>query len=387
MPARPALLAAVLLTAPVHAQWTAEILGPADGSRSIANGVHANQQAGSLESPANAPRRAVLWSGDPGFMIDLHPAGSTTSEAFAAHAGQQGGSADGRACYWTGSAASFTLLSNDSSDVWAVFNGQQGGDRVVGGSVRASLWSGTPESWIDLSLPGFGASAVFGMSQGQQVGLYLLNAHWNFRACMWSGSGASFVDLHPSGFSSSTAYGCGDGQQVGTADSRAALWTGSAASFTDLTPPGVGLIGAALAVCGGIQVGSIAPSPASYPRAALWRGSAATFEDLSTALPPTAISSHATGVWTDGQSILVSGQMRIGDEHFAVLWRQARCGTSDFNNDGDIGTDQDIEAFFACLGGHCCPTCYPGADFNADGDTGTDADIESFFRALGGQPC
>jgi hypothetical protein len=64
------------------------------------------------------------------------------------------------------------------------------------------------------------------------------------------------------------------------------------------------------------------------------------------------------------------------------------CGTADFNGDGDIGTDADIESFFACLGGNCCATCYVGgADFNGDGDIGTDADIESFFRVLGGGPC
>jgi hypothetical protein len=60
--------------------------------------------------------------------------------------------------------------------------------------------------------------------------------------------------------------------------------------------------------------------------------------------------------------------------------------TADFNNDGDIGTDEDIEAFFACLAGDCCPTC-GDSDFNADGDDGTDADIESFFRVLAGGPC
>ncbi|HYE62760.1 MAG TPA: PQQ-dependent sugar dehydrogenase [Phycisphaerales bacterium] len=60
--------------------------------------------------------------------------------------------------------------------------------------------------------------------------------------------------------------------------------------------------------------------------------------------------------------------------------------TADFNHDGDTGTDQDIEAFFACIGGTCCPTC-SSADFNADGDTGTDQDIESFFRVLGGNAC
>ena len=60
--------------------------------------------------------------------------------------------------------------------------------------------------------------------------------------------------------------------------------------------------------------------------------------------------------------------------------------TADFNGDGNVGTDADIAAFFACLGGDCCPSC-GSADFNGDGNVGTDADIESFFRVLGGGPC
>jgi hypothetical protein len=62
------------------------------------------------------------------------------------------------------------------------------------------------------------------------------------------------------------------------------------------------------------------------------------------------------------------------------------CGSADFDGDGDTGTDADIEAFFACLGGNCCATC-GSADFDGDGDTGTDADIEAFFRILGGGTC
>ena len=62
------------------------------------------------------------------------------------------------------------------------------------------------------------------------------------------------------------------------------------------------------------------------------------------------------------------------------------CGDADFDNDGDQGTDLDIEAFFACLGGACCTTC-DSPDFDGDGDTGTDLDIEAFFRVLGGGIC
>jgi hypothetical protein len=60
--------------------------------------------------------------------------------------------------------------------------------------------------------------------------------------------------------------------------------------------------------------------------------------------------------------------------------------SADFNGDGDVGTDADIQAFFACIAGTCCATC-GSADFNGDGDVGTDADIESFFRVLGGGAC
>jgi hypothetical protein len=64
------------------------------------------------------------------------------------------------------------------------------------------------------------------------------------------------------------------------------------------------------------------------------------------------------------------------------------CGSADFNCDGDVGTDQDIDAFFACLSGLCpAPPCPNSADFNGDGDVGTDQDIDSFFSVLGGGPC
>jgi hypothetical protein len=64
----------------------------------------------------------------------------------------------------------------------------------------------------------------------------------------------------------------------------------------------------------------------------------------------------------------------------------APCGSADFNHDGSAGTDADIEAFFACIAGNCCPACGT-ADFNGDGDVATDADIEAFFRVLAGGAC
>jgi len=64
------------------------------------------------------------------------------------------------------------------------------------------------------------------------------------------------------------------------------------------------------------------------------------------------------------------------------------CGTTDFDGDGDEGTDADIEAFFIVLAGGTCPTGTCGSiDFDGDGDEGTDADIEAFFRKIAGGPC
>ena len=60
--------------------------------------------------------------------------------------------------------------------------------------------------------------------------------------------------------------------------------------------------------------------------------------------------------------------------------------SADFNHDGDIGTDADIEAFFACIAGNCCAAC-DSADYDGDGDVATDADIEAFFRVLAGGSC
>jgi hypothetical protein len=93
-----------------------------------------------------------------------------------------------------------------------------------------------------------------------------------------------------------------------------------------------------------------------------------------------------------------SGPLEVKGLAFGINWpfdgdplahfymRVSFCCVADFNGDGDVGTDTDIEAFFACLGGHCCAAC-AGADFNGDGEVGTDADIESFFRVLAGGSC
>jgi hypothetical protein len=128
-------------------------------------------------------------------------------------------------------------------------------------------------------------------------------------------------------------------------------------------------------------------SPATYS----WRLGAEALADGTRPSGTVISGSHTAALtlsniqWGDqqnGYACLVSNAcMSVLSNGVAVSVNSA-----DFDRDGDFGTDADIEAFFACLGGNCCAEC-GSADFNADGDVGTDADIESFFRVLGGQAC
>ncbi len=92
----------------------------------------------------------------------------------------------------------------------------------------------------------------------------------------------------------------------------------------------------------------------------------------------------ATGWWT---ATVLGTAVNIGQQGFALVVSgpvdEAECGTADFDCDGDVGTDADIEAFFAALAGNGAGD----ADIDRDGDVGTDADIEAFFRILAGQAC
>jgi Immunoglobulin domain/Lysyl oxidase len=146
---------------------------------------------------------------------------------------------------------------------------------------------------------------------------------------------------------------------------------------------------ASRAACiGGSAVFSVSASAASptyrWYRAntALSDGPTGHGSAISGAATPSLTISQLTPADADSYSCLITAGPCTRTSSAAAL----TVNSADFNNDGDIGTDTDIEAFFACLAGTCCPAC-GSADFNADGDIGTDADIESFFRVLAGGAC
>jgi hypothetical protein len=92
--------------------------------------------------------------------------------------------------------------------------------------------------------------------------------------------------------------------------------------------------------------------------------------------------------WQGNYRCLITNECGSATSGTAVIAPPPTCGSADFNCDGDVATDADIESFFACVAGTCpAAPCNSTADFNGDGDAGTDADIEAFFRVLAGGTC
>ena len=165
--------------------------------------------------PAATP--AVLAGTQHYTMIDLTPAGATSAAATAIANGQQVGSvglgqpAVNHAFIWNGDASSTVDLGVGSAV--AIGSGQQVG--TVNG--RAALWSGTPESFVDLNPGIYEQSAATGVANGQQVGWATRRAPCieNKGAC-GGGSGTSASDTMPTVGSQSRPAACGRGKTSGT---------------------------------------------------------------------------------------------------------------------------------------------------------------------------
>lgn len=131
-------------------------------------------------------------------------------------------------------------------------------------------------------------------------------------------------------------------------------------------PPAVGTYYLAVTAAG--------RAPVNRTGGALWLAEPAVAERA----PDGPGATHALSSWT-GQPL--GGDYRI--TLTGACFAQIPCGTNDYNGDGDVSTDADIAAFFACLRGDCCPTC-ASTDFDGDGSPGSDADVVAFFRAFSG---
>jgi hypothetical protein len=379
--------AILIVTGVAHAQWTVAYLHPAGATRSGANGGSGTIQVGT--ATIGGRLHACRWNGTAASFVDMNPAGSVGSGAYAMSDTQEvvGWAWGTTAALWSGS----SVVGLSGSVAYDISGAHQVGYEVVSSAgyiFHALLWSGTPASQVDLNPATANSSFAYGIFGTQQVGSA---STWDggARAGLWNGTADSWVEL-----GSGAAYATSGTQQVGYVDlgsDHAALWSGTAASFVDLNPA-VATSSSAKGIFGPYQVGYVNLGiPGSTSSASLWSGTGASWENLSLALTGSWSNTVAQSVWSDGTRLYVagSGHNNSANRDEALLWSRplpAPCGSADFNHDGDSGTDADIEAFFACIAGNCCAPCGT-ADFNGDGDVGTDSDIEAFFRVLAGGNC
>jgi hypothetical protein len=260
---------------------------------------------------------------------------------------------------------------------------------VIGGVGRASLWRGSAASWLDLTPAGSDGGIAYATHAGQQVGY--ADVGGQAHAALWSGTASSWLDLHgllPPGYLASQARGIWhDGTftyVVGfatlpvTFNEQAVMWVGCQGAEVLRQPNSVEVTPCQTAVFS-IQTSA---DPVSYR----WRRNGANLNNnsrISGAATPT-LTISPVGYFLGGlyDVVLTNSCGSVISEQAQLILRDP----ADFDGDGDVGTDSDIEAFFACLAGECCARCL-SADFNNDGDLGTDADIEAFFRVLGGGSC
>ncbi len=321
-----AALAALCVVPEAQAQWTVTRLQPTGAGGSGCDGVFGTQQCGGAS--LSGAIHGGYWNGTSGTWVDLHLAGLSHSQALATSGTQQAGfvTIDGgeRAALWNGTAVSWTDLHPDaatSSKAMAISGSQQAGFVQASGVYRATVWTGTAASKVDLHPAGAAVSVAFAGNGSQQGGFAQLSGV--FHAGIWSGSAASWTDLHPSGSEGSSVQAMAGSQQAGYAKfggaNHAGIWSGSAGSWVDLNPSG-STESQALATTGTQQAGFAKVGTAYH--ACVWSGTAGSWQDLAPFLPGSWGDSRASGIWTDGTRVYVSGVARntSSGAYEAVLW-------------------------------------------------------------------
>lgn len=239
----------------------------------------------------NWAARAAMWSGTPESYINLHPAGTSSSEILAASGDQQVGYT------YTFSVSEFA---------------------------RATLWSGTAASAISLHPAGMAGSQANAMTATQQGGQIIINTNTR-HAAIWNGSAQNFVDIHPAGSRESNIFGMHGNQQVGVTsliqgNNHAALWEGTAASFRDMHPFPDGL-SRLNGTSGSAQVGYVnSEAIGTGIKAGIWFGTPESFLNLHQFLPPGASYSIATCIEEVNGVYTIGGYARYGIYDQAVAW-------------------------------------------------------------------
>ena len=175
----------------------------------------ANRSPLSLASAALTVVMVMAQPAAAGYIvIDLHPAGYTTSRAFGIADGQQVGIGSGPG---TGGANHVHAVVGDlRASVISLHPAASAYSQAIGVSGGTPGWNrrrphnpmvGQHRRASDLHPAGFVASDALGTSGGQQVGTGYTpsSAH----ALLWSGTAGSVIDLHPDAFLCFVCLGSG----------------------------------------------------------------------------------------------------------------------------------------------------------------------------------
>jgi hypothetical protein len=320
------VIASVAACSIARGQWVAVSLHPFGATDSEVIGGANGAFAGNVRLTSGAQRPA-LWAGLSSEWTDLlGPSETFVGIVTSMWGDQQGGHYNGGAL-WSGTPESRIDLGGEG--ILGMGPGQQVGSRSlqIGTELyhHAVRWSGTVESMIDLHPSGFNVSYAYatdGVHQGGYVAETPTSAHL---AAMWSGSAASYLNMNPTWAIDSQIRGMVPGQQVGwtmptTGGTHATMWTGSAASALDLHPfPGFGSSGLA-ATIGFAQVGSSSVPGYAFEHAGIWFGTAASFVDLNQFLPAGYGESHANCIQEWNGQLLVGGWASRTGATEAFVW-------------------------------------------------------------------
>jgi uncharacterized membrane protein len=274
------------------------------------------------------------------------------------------------------------------------------GTLIVGTSVGFNNLFSAATEWTDpnnpIDLGGYNPSAgdtaaALGISSDGTTPVGLISINHVQSAVRWTAVGtAQFLDNTTTSNATKASH---DGSVVAgtvffTDHHEAFRWTSAGMVSLGVLPGIPDTDPTAMSADGSVIVGNADSNP---PTPFLWN--AGGMQNLATLLISRGIDltgwslTGVTGISPDGNTLVGNGVHNgVTEPWLATLAHP--CGSADFNCDGAIGTDADIESFFACLSGACPPPpCSSSADFNGDGAVGTDADIEAFFRVLAGGSC
>jgi hypothetical protein len=320
--------AVALVGTPLAAgQWTAVRLHDDQSFRDSAiTAITPTGQFGFAFLTQPAPTQAVAWAGSPSSWINLATPG-LSGQVFGAFGTEQVGQVNGFASLWHGTPESRVDLHIPGYFFsYAVATSGQSQAGYVGTtsiSYRAVLWHGSAQSAVLLHPAGATdsqATAIFGDQQGGWARVPVTGGTTD-HAALWSGTPESFLDLSPPGSNASMIRGMAAGQQVGWAgrpgqNPHAAMWHGTAQSWLDMNPPGYGT-SEILATCGSAQVGD-----AGFQAAGIWFGTPDSFISLAQFLPPGYSLSTATSI-AELNGVFYVGGFAVNDatQHGeAFLW-------------------------------------------------------------------